>query len=152
MKAITLTQGMVTFVDDEDYEELAQFKWHVCNGYASRYSRMIKGHRKRIHMHRLITLCPDNLEVDHIDRNRLNNQKSNLRVCDRSTNMLNKGPLRRKNPAEVTSGVVGVYWHKNSRVWQVIVSKKYFGCSKDLDCAIRLRKSLPDHLTTFLRL
>jgi hypothetical protein len=34
MKQITLTKGQFAIVDDEDYEWLSQWKWHVAHGYA----------------------------------------------------------------------------------------------------------------------
>jgi hypothetical protein len=94
MKEIKLTQGKVALVDDEDFEYLNQVKWyasHQRNWYANRDLFIGK---KRIHiiMHRLIMNTPMHLEVDHIDHNGLNNQKSNLRNCTRRQNGKNIRP------------------------------------------------------------
>lgn len=90
-RLIPLTKGAFATVDAEDYEWLSQWKWHLSAGYASRYFPAPNG-RKRINMHQLICPCPPGLEVDHIDRNRLNNTKVNLRAVTRSVNMKNKAP------------------------------------------------------------
>jgi uncharacterized protein YifE (UPF0438 family) len=96
MKKIALTQNQFAFVDDEDYEYLAQWKWfaHRKNDkttyYAVRTCRE-KG-QKTIRMHNCIAqryIQNNYSELDHIDRNGLNNQKINLRVCTRSENLHN---------------------------------------------------------------
>lgn len=98
MKEIKLTQGYVTLVDDEDYEYLNQWKWHVLKykhtSYALRAS-YINGKQKIIRMHRLIMKTPDHLYVDHVDMDGLNNQKYNLRNCTRRENNVNRKPSGR---------------------------------------------------------
>ena len=93
MKAIALTGGLATVVDDEDYDALAQHQWFAHrNGntyYAQRNSRGTR-HRHPIHMHRCITHCPEWCEVDHINHNGLDNRKHNLRVCTKSQNQQNR--------------------------------------------------------------
>jgi hypothetical protein len=84
----------VALVDDEDFEYLNQFRWHVVEGRKDfRVARnvSIEGNlQKRIYMARFI-MNPDNkLVVDHIDHNPLNNQRNNLRVCTRNQNIQNK--------------------------------------------------------------
>ena len=92
MREIQLTQGKSTYVDDDDYDRLSQFKWHVYqakNGvwYAKRSMR-----GNTIYMHREVLNLPikkgSGKEVDHIDRNGLNNQKYNLREATRPQNVV----------------------------------------------------------------
>ena len=66
---------------------------------------------------------PPGYEVDHIDGNGLNNQKSNLRNCTHKENMWNQHGIRPTN----TSGHVGVSWHKQVGKWraQVQISGKF---------------------------
>lgn len=93
MKEIKLTRGMVALVDDEDFEYLNQWKWRAIPNNKTFYSQrdvQVNNHRFSIKMHRLIMNTPDSMEVDHIDHNGLNNQKSNLRNCTRNENMRNK--------------------------------------------------------------
>lgn len=84
MKTILLTQGKVAVVDDCDFETLSQFNWfamrnnrHWCAG---RNAPKKDGKRGTIYMHRQIMGFPD-LEVDHKDRDGLNNLRSNLRLA-----------------------------------------------------------------------
>jgi hypothetical protein len=110
-KEIALTHEKVAIVDDDDYERLNQWKWSANELYALRYSR--KGcNGETIFMHKVILNSPDGMEVDHINRNGLDNRKCNLRICNHSQNEANKG-LRRDN----TSGVKGVYWNKRYSKW-----------------------------------
>ena len=91
MKIIKLTKGCETIVDDEDYVLINSFKWHVCAGYASRYLPSKPGHkRQRISVHAMLLKAVRPLEIDHINRDRLDNRKANLRIVTRSENMKNK--------------------------------------------------------------
>lgn len=106
MKEITLTQGKIAFIDDEDYCKVANRKWVAVknrkNWYAYRWSKGGIKYRHKIWMHRLIMNTPNNMIVDHIDHNGLNNQKHNLRNCVHAQNMLNKNSFSK-------SGYLGVY-------------------------------------------
>lgn len=95
MIEIKLSKGKVAMVDDEDYERINKFKWFTyeklylkCSSYAMTNIR-ISGKRRHLQMHRFIMNTPENLQVDHIDHNGLNNQKSNLRNCTRQQNNFN---------------------------------------------------------------
>jgi hypothetical protein len=94
MRLIPLTQGYFALVDDEDYDFLMQWKWTADRGrnsyYAYRRISLSDGSRKKIIMHRIIMNTPGDLEVDHIDHDGLNNQKSNLRNCTPQQNHLNQ--------------------------------------------------------------
>ena len=77
-------------------------KGTVDNGYKRFCLRNDKGDRKKILGHRLIALAflknPHNKkEVDHIDRNKLNNCASNLRWSTHTENQINKPLPKRKN-------------------------------------------------------
>jgi len=55
----------------------------------------IKHHVRKVFLHRVVAECwhgqrPDGMQVDHIDRNSLNNDYRNLRYVTRSEQMLNR--------------------------------------------------------------
>lgn len=82
MKLVPLYNGHFAKVDDEDYDKVMQYKWYKNNGYAIASSSLVK-------MHRFVMNAPDGLTVDHIDRDRLNNTKANLRVLSLAHNIHN---------------------------------------------------------------
>lgn len=127
MKQIPLTQGHFANVDDVDFEALSKFKWYmtILGGikYAARSSRVGEcSPRTVILMHRVIMGNPDTLDVDHKDRNGLNNLRSNLRVASRMKNMMN-AKLRSDN----TVGLKGVSFNrkKGKFISQIYVNGKH---------------------------
>src|SRR3990167_10308366 len=91
MKEIKLTQGKITLVDDEDFEYINQWKWHVIkNKKQTHFYAQRSENGKSIRMHRVIMKTPHNKDVDHIDHNGLNNQKNNLRNCTTQENIRNR--------------------------------------------------------------
>lgn len=114
-KQIPLTKGKFALVDDEDYEYLMQWKWYFHqlrkeSGYAA---RMLLG--KKMWMHRLINKTPTELKTDHIDGDKLNNQKKNLRNATALQNNYNS--LKRKNTSYKYKGVTrhGNKWKSRIR-------------------------------------
>lgn len=92
-KEIPLTKGYVALVDDEDYEWLSQWKWFAIEAgrnhvYAQR-TILVDGKKRGLAMHRLIMGEPQDMWVDHINRNTLDNQRSNLRLATPRENIIN---------------------------------------------------------------
>src|SRR5688572_21984799 len=111
MKYIPLSQGFFAKCDDDMFDFLMQYKWHYNEGYAKTW---YKG--ERIRMHRLILNAAPGMNVDHIDHDKLNNQKSNLRLCTTTQN--NQNGVRRKDN---TSGYKGVSLEKSTGHWRPLV-------------------------------
>jgi hypothetical protein len=98
-KQIPLTRGKFALVDDGDFEWLSQWKWNytmtgVGRGYAARHlsrpeSRAMGKIRAQVLMHRVILGADSRQVVDHRDGNTVNNQRSNLRLCNRENNSWN---------------------------------------------------------------
>lgn len=107
-KIIPLLKGLLAKVDNEDFEYLNEFVWHSSNGYAVR-----KEWKQTIWMHRVITDCPDALEVDHKNRHRADNRRFNLRICNDVQNQGN----RWKSKQGKTSKYKGVSFHKRDAVF-----------------------------------
>lgn len=95
MKEITLTNGLKTQVDDEDFERFGQLKWSAY-GSARNYAARGGPHPgMSVYLHREILGNPEGMVVDHIDRNPLNNQRSNLRVASKSDDLRNREKFER---------------------------------------------------------
>jgi hypothetical protein len=110
MKQIPLTQGKFALVDDEDYDWLMQWKWYYALGYARR-NEQVNGGRRVILMHREIlggVLLPG-LVGDHVNRDGLDNRRSNLRVATYRQNCSNRTKMTRKKFLGVHPNGVGFY-------------------------------------------
>lgn len=103
-----------TRVDDDDFDWLNQWRWHLSEGYVSRRDPLEPS--KRVRMHRLILGLErgDPRQGDHIDLNPLNNQRRNLRIATHGQNQQN-----RRSRAGVSSRFRGVSWDKYTGRWRV---------------------------------
>ncbi|MFJ7665362.1 hypothetical protein ACIQXW_23670 [Lysinibacillus sp. NPDC097162] len=101
-KVITTNKGIEILVDDDDYDKLSKYSWSINNGYAISTDRT-SGKQKTLRMHRLVLDVQDGEFVDHINGNRIDNRKSNLRKCDAKGNAKNAG--KRKGALSKFKGV-----------------------------------------------
>jgi len=120
MREIPLTKGTATIVDDCDYEELAKHKWYNCVGYASRRQGTRKAHTDYF-MHREIMNPPIGMIVDHINGDRLDNRRENLRVCTHQQNHQNSI----KKNTNSTSQYKGVSWYTHANKWRANITVAY---------------------------
>lgn len=152
MKEIKLNKGFVALVDDDDFQFLNQWNWFIGNdGYAKRSQHNLYT-SKTICMHRLIMNASRCDIVDHIDMNRLNNQKSNLRLCNRKQNAANS-----LIPRNNSSGYKGVYWHKTNKKWHAQIKVNYktifLGCfNTKEEAALAYNNGALKHQGEFARL
>jgi hypothetical protein len=98
MKTLIARCGEEILVDDEDFSLLKRHTWHIDNGYAVAWF-----HGNRIKLHCLVITRPAGKQVDHINRNKLDNRKENLRLVSPSQNCMNKGLL-----VNSTTGYIGI--------------------------------------------
>lgn len=139
MKTIPLTNGKVAIVDNNDFDSLSMYKWRDINGYA-RTEWMIKYKRFRVKMHQMIIgKASDGFVIDHINRNRLDNRRSNLRFCTQKENTNNRNRNACKGYTKI----------KKYDRWQVQMSYKgkmrYFGlygCREDASLAANVIQQL----------
>lgn len=119
--------------------ELQRYTWYKTNrGYAIAHNG-----NKRLLAHLLIMGKKDGYEVDHFNRNKLDNRRENLRFVTHIENLHNVDPLSllKNNPA------TGVSVNKSCKSYisyaayiRVDGKKKHLGCFRTLDEAIRARK------------
>jgi hypothetical protein len=115
----------VVWVDEEDYEELSKYNWYMDHkGYALRKLPRNGGPSRAVRMHREILGAKEGEIVDHINRHKLDNRKSNLRIVTPSQSCMNQG-LRKDNP----HGYRGVTFRKEKksnpwRAWLTIEGRR----------------------------
>lgn len=111
-KEIPLTQGKVAIVDDEDFERLSRYKWFYHDqGYAAR-SAWVNGKQRTTYMHREIMQPPKGAQIDHINGDRLDNRRCNLRLASQQQNNFNS------KPRKGSSKYKGVYWFARDQRWR----------------------------------
>ena len=134
-------KGKFAFIDDDDFDLVSKYHWAVdYDGYAKRRTTF-KKLSINIHMHRLILGKKSGFVADHIDKNRLNNVRSNLRHVTREQNSWN-----RTKPKNNTSGFSGVVWSNKSKKWQAQIGvyrqTYYLGLFDDVLEAALVRDSV----------
>lgn len=129
MKIVKISQNKEAIVDEGDLKRVIKNKWSYHHtGY------VVRG-KPQISLHRFIMGAKKGEEVDHINGNRLDNRRSNLRFCTRSQNIQNTSSRR---------GILkGLEWRESRKAWAVRVmsngKRNYVGYFKSKADAIRAR-------------
>lgn len=93
MRLIQLS-GYSAKVSERDFAMVSKHTWWANpqpDGRIYAYTQVrVEGRKKTIYMHRMITNCPENMEVDHQDHDTLNNQRPNLRITTPGKNAANR--------------------------------------------------------------
>ena len=155
MKEISLTQGYIALIDDEDYEIVAQYKWyprkHGKTCYAITNIKNDFGKYKTVNLHHLIFGKKDGQIIDHINGDGLDNRKENLRFCSQSENCNNRHNTWGKSKYK------GVHWHPINNKWvaRIQVKKKrlHLGCYvSEKEAALAYNKAAIKYFGEFARL
>jgi len=110
--------GKFVVVDDEDYEYLSKWAWALTqDSYAFRITQTSDGVRHSTYMHQQIMRRS---YIDHINGNRLDNRRSNLRHATRQQNMWN----RAKQNRPTASIYKGVAWDNERKMWMTRITCK----------------------------
>lgn len=113
-------RGKVVLVDDDDFERLSKYSWYCSlrgEGYAARTDKST-GKQRTVLMHREITGAKKGQLVDHINRNKLDNRKCNLRICSHEENSRNIS----KRKVRTTSKYKGVYFCKQKGLYMARIN------------------------------
>ena len=130
IKGITNNTNAEFYIDKEDYLKVKDICWYESsNGYI-----MHKDSKKRvIQLHRFIMNPPKGLVVDHINHNRKDNRKNNLKICTQKENCLNR--------KEKAKGITKA--KRNNNIYYIVQLRgKYIGCFKDLNEAEKVKKEI----------
>lgn len=115
MKYIPLTQAKKAKVSEADFDMLNRFKW----AYDSHNHCAVRGIWNKeakktvvVSMHRFLMETPKGMDTDHINGDRLDNRRENLRICTHSENQRNM-----QKHKDNKSGYKGVSWDTRSKKW-----------------------------------
>lgn len=141
-KLIYITSGKIAKVSDEDFDRLITYTWYENKaGYAisrQKTDRLKCGYED-VWMHRLVNKTPKGMHTDHINRDKLDNRRINLRSVDTSINAYNS-KLRIDN----SSGHKGVSWSKSKNRWRADIQVKgkqvSLGIFRELKDAVSARE------------
>lgn len=131
-------------IDPEDQWLLSKYTWYLTStGYLATRAKQdspVGTPKQLIYMHRLIMMPPKDIEIDHINRDKTDNRKCNLRYADRSINCSNIG-IQRNN----TSGTTGVSFCRIKQKWRAYFGNKRKAGFSTKDEAIKWRKDITGH-------
>ena len=123
--------------DVDCMDELLKYYWYERDGYAT-----TNFNYKKLLAHRIIMDVGDydgDNQIDHINGNRLDNRKNNLRIVTSQQNSMNAA-VRSDN----TSGATGVFWYKTRSKWrvQIVINGKaiHLGYFNNFEDAVKARK------------
>lgn len=124
------------FIDTEDYEKVSQFYWYVDKkGYVV---TTVDGKVKKLHRF-IMDISERKIQVDHINHQKLDNRKCNLRIVNNSKNQMNRSLMSNNK-----SGVTGVVWHKRDNIWEAYITvdykRIYLGRFEKFEDAVKARK------------
>lgn len=129
MRLLDIGSNQVVQVDDADFDALSKIQWRFDGRYAYTFDQ-----ERKLYMHQM--LCTAEL-VDHVDQNKLNNQRENLKASNQQLNQYN-----RKTRCK------GVHFNKNAKKWEAYVTiygvKRYLGLHASEEQALATRKRVMD--------
>jgi len=109
----------IILIDKADFEQLKQYSWYVDKVKNKFYATRSGYPGSPIRMHRVIMGVSDpKIQVDHRDKNGLNNKRSNLRLCTNRQNSCNKIAIKNR-----TSKYLGVWFNKRKGSWKCEIMK-----------------------------
>lgn len=124
----------VAIIDLEDVAEIAHRAWHYHCGYAA-CSENINGRVVNTFLHRVLLPPPPGKFVDHINHDKLDNRRANLRLVSGSENLRNR---------RLASG--GVHHRKDNDKWRVTMTihgkRKFYGNYDTKEEAMTVRRAL----------
>ncbi len=128
-----------TIIDKKDFDKVKNIKWHL-DTTKSNGRNYVHGYvnNKKVKLHRYLLDSKINQQVDHKNRDTLDNRRINLREVSSSINSFNTNVSRRNK-----SGVVGV-WKTKSNKWLSYIRKDKklinLGTFKNFEDAVTTRK------------
>lgn len=136
-----MPDGNTFYIDKDDFDFVQSNDWH----YVNKIEFYLRSTKLGL-MHRLLINAKEDEFVDHINRNKLDNRKSNLRIVTKQENMHNKSNYKSNK-----SGYNGIKWNKNLNKWQVQITRnkkrQHLGVFDNIQDAIIARRTAEIDLT-----
>ena len=128
--------GHYALIDEEDFGLVNKYgAWYESDGgYAMKKTR-VDGKNVSIRMHRLVMCVPKGLVVDHINGNRLDNRKCNLRCVGQAVNAWNQIEMDKHTKYNLPPGIT-YDMTRNAYVASKTIRRRF----KKLDDAIKFSK------------
>jgi hypothetical protein len=130
-----------TMISIEDLELISSVsgKWYLNQGYVKVSVGTNRKDKRLMQLHRFILgvhgCDPMSTEVDHRDRNPLNNTRDNLRIATKSINQRNKAYQEDKGVSKNSAGN-----------WKATIGNRHLGTFKTKDEAIAVRREAVEEL------
>jgi hypothetical protein len=109
-------EGKFSLLDNVDFDRLSARKWYVDR----------KGYVRQSHtgkkLHRLVLDAPPDKQVDHINGDKLDNRRANLRLCTNTENQWNRAKLKRNTSGYQGAMLIKSYQAKGWKCWQSVIS------------------------------
>ena len=123
MRKIQITRGFDALVDDEDYDRLSRYHWcYHGGGYAARgYHENGKVRIEKMHQ-AIMGIAPEGYMIDHINGDKLDNRRSNLRFVTHQQNMFNSKPKINVKGKRCRSRFKGVTWRGDRGKWRSCIT------------------------------
>ena len=133
--SVKLSQDKFALIDRKDLDVVSPHRWYFSHGYAR---TTING--KKVYLHRFLVNPPFGKIVDHINQDKLDNRRLNLRVVDKRTNQRNHKVFLTNS-----SGHNGISWNKAMKQWETYIwvdnKKIQVGYFNDIKNAVAGRRS-----------
>lgn len=109
---VACSGGGEAIIDSTDASIADGWNWSISKGYAVRGESIGEGLSRKLYLHRLVAGAQVGVMVDHVDGNRLNNRRANLRIVSAVENARNRRPQ-----SNATSRYKGVSFRSDRGTW-----------------------------------
>jgi hypothetical protein len=133
MRIIPVWQDREAIVDNADYDLLIQYPWHMHHEYAVTTLKVYLPNKRQteISMQNMLFNLANGMELDHVDGNKLNNQRQNLRICTHADNCKNRG--MRSDSQSGRKGVSPIPGNKWRATINIGGKNIHLGCLSSID-------------------
>lgn len=152
MKSIILTgkhsDESRAIIDSEDYEKISKYVWYLDSLGYPRRSYTENGKNKTVRLHQeIIGKAPGLMAIDHINRDKLDNRKVNLRIVPIYMNCFNKSMQSNNSTGFVGVSRSGSKWRSELKYQnKKILDKTFFTIDEAIEARKAAERMIGDYL------